>query len=144
LFLPDASGRNDSLPSSLNPGSVAGVAMRKSNWTPSIVPRGDDQTVYLVVNDLGRLGRVWSEADFEGTDFEAVVGDLLTGQYSDPVAVVSFNTAEGWSRDVSEDIAGELRMRCDLQLRDVPESLQDFVAKHEGHRGRQLTLRLAT
>jgi hypothetical protein len=118
--------------------------MRKSNWTPSIVPRADDQNVYLVVDDLGRLGRIWRETDFEGTDLETVIGDLLTGQYHNPVAVVSFNTAEGWSRDVSEDIAGELRIRCDLQLRDVPESLQNFVAKHEDHRGRQLTLRLAT
>jgi hypothetical protein len=32
--------------------------MRKSNWTPSIVPNGDRQNVYLVVDDLGRLGRV--------------------------------------------------------------------------------------
>ena len=31
--------------------------MRKSNWTPSIVPSGDDQTVYLVAEDFGRLGR---------------------------------------------------------------------------------------
>jgi hypothetical protein len=30
---------------------------------------------------------------------------------------VSFNTAEKWSQDVSEDIAHELRRRCDLQMR---------------------------
>jgi hypothetical protein len=35
--------------------------MRKSSWTPSIVPRADDQDVYLVVDDFGRLGRVWRE-----------------------------------------------------------------------------------
>jgi hypothetical protein len=52
--------------------------------------------------------------------------------------VVAFNTAEG----VSEDIAQELRRRCDLQLRDVPSTIQDFVERHEG-RDRQLTLRLA-
>jgi hypothetical protein len=55
--------------------------MRKSCWTPSIVPRRDDQDVYLVVDDLGRLGRVWREADFETTDYESVVTDLLEGQY---------------------------------------------------------------
>jgi hypothetical protein len=32
--------------------------MRKSNWTPSIVPRGDDQNIYLVADDLGRRGSV--------------------------------------------------------------------------------------
>jgi hypothetical protein len=31
--------------------------MRKSSWTPSIVPRGDDHDVYLVVDDLGRIDR---------------------------------------------------------------------------------------
>ena len=29
--------------------------MRKSNWTPSIVPRADDQDIYLVVDDLAGL-----------------------------------------------------------------------------------------
>jgi hypothetical protein len=93
--------------------------MRKSGWTPSIVPRGDDQNVYLVVDDLGRLGRVWREVDVEVTDLETVIQDLLEGQYSNPVRVVSFNTAEKWSQDVSADVAHELRRRCDLQARDV-------------------------
>jgi hypothetical protein len=78
--------------------------LRRSNWTPSIVPRGDDHDVYLVVDDLGRLGRVWREADYEATDLETVVSDLFTGQYNGADHVVSFNTAEGWSRDVSADI----------------------------------------
>jgi hypothetical protein len=69
--------------------------MRKSSWTPSIVPRGDDQTVYLVVDDLGQNGRVWREADEETTDLETVIGNLLSGQYKNPTRVVAFNTAEG-------------------------------------------------
>ena len=115
--------------------------MRKSNWTPSIVPSGDDQNVYLVVDDLGRLGRIWREADAETTDLETVILDLLEGQYKDPVRVVSFNTAEKWSQDVSGDIAHELRRRCDLQMRDVPFFLQDFVDRYEGrYRDVQLPL----
>src|SRR5882757_272954 len=106
--------------------------MRKSGWTPSIVPRGDDQNVYLVVDDLGRLGRVWREVDVEVTDLETVIQDLLEGQYSNPVRVVSFNTAEKWSQDVSADVAHELRWRCDLQMRDVPFFLPDFVDRYVG------------
>jgi hypothetical protein len=60
--------------------------MRKSNWTPSIVGR-DDQDAYLVV-DPGRLGRVWCEADVEATDFETVVMDLLDGQYKNPIGIL--------------------------------------------------------
>jgi hypothetical protein len=30
------------------------------------------------------------------------------------------------------DVAAELRQRCDLQLRDIPFLLQDFVDRYEG------------
>jgi hypothetical protein len=56
-----------------------------------------------MVDDLGRIGRVWREADYEATDFETVVTDLLDGQYKNPVGIFAFNTAEGRSRDVSAD-----------------------------------------
>jgi hypothetical protein len=114
--------------------------MRKA-WTPSIVPGGIDQNIYLVMDDLGRFGRVWREADAEHTDLETVIADLLGGHYSNPVGVFGFNPFEGWSQDVSEDVAQEVRRRCDLQGQDVPSLVQDFVERHEGHR--QLTLRLA-
>jgi hypothetical protein len=106
--------------------------MPRTGWPPSIVPKGDDQTVYLVVDDFGRNGRVYREADVESTDLKTVVGDLLDGQYKNPIRVVSFNTAEKWSQDVSADVAHELRHRCDLQMRDVPFFLQDFVDQYEG------------
>jgi hypothetical protein len=32
--------------------------MRRSNWTPSIVPRGDDQNIYLVMDDRKRCSAV--------------------------------------------------------------------------------------
>jgi hypothetical protein len=93
--------------------------MRRANWTPSIVPNGNDQTVYLVADDFGKPGRAWVEADLDTTDSETVIQDLLTGQYTNPIRVVAFNTVERWSQDVSEDVAHELRQRCDLQMRDV-------------------------
>jgi hypothetical protein len=116
--------------------------MRRSNWTPSIVPNADDQTVCLVADDFGKIGRAWREADFEATDVETVIQDLLEGQYQNPIRVIAFNTAERWAEDVSEDIAHELRRRCDLQLREIPSTLQAFVARYEGPDRRQLSLRL--
>src|ERR1700712_1879675 len=94
--------------------------MRKIGWTPSIIPNGEDETVYLVADDFGKPGRAWVEADYETTDLETVIQDLLTGQYKDPIRVVAFNTVERWSEDVSEDVAREIRRRFDLQLADVP------------------------
>ena len=114
--------------------------MSTIGWTPSIVPNGDDQTVYLVLDDLGG-SRVWRETDAETTDLETVIVDLLDGQYKNPSRVVGFNTSEGWSQDVSADVAKELRRRCDLQLRDIPFFLQDFVDRYEGrYRDFQLPL----
>ena len=37
--------------------------MRRSNWTPSIVPNGTDQTVYLVADDFGKIGRACQSLD---------------------------------------------------------------------------------
>jgi hypothetical protein len=54
--------------------------MRRSNWTPSIVPNSGDRNFYLVLDDLGRSGRIWPETDAETTDLETVTLDLLTGQ----------------------------------------------------------------
>jgi hypothetical protein len=53
--------------------------MRKFGWTPSIVPRGDDQTVNLVMDDLGQNRRVGREADEETIALKTVIQDLLTG-----------------------------------------------------------------
>jgi hypothetical protein len=98
--------------------------------SPSIVPR--DETVYLVEDDLGRLGRVWREADSEETDLETVLSDLLSGQYKDPLRVIAFNVGEGWSRDVSEDVARELRRRCDLAGLKIPAPMAEFIGRHDG------------
>lgn len=114
--------------------------MRRASWTPSIVPNGDDQNVYLVLDDLGR-SRIWPEVDADGTDLETVIADLLGGQFKNPVRVVGFNTSERWSEDVSADVAHELRRRCDERMRDIPFFLQDFVDRYEG-RYHDLQLRL--
>jgi hypothetical protein len=106
--------------------------MRQSNWTPSIVPNGDDQNVYIVLDDFGRNGYAYRETDVERADLEAVIMGMLEGEFKNPVRVVAFNTAEKWSQDVSGDVAHELRCRCDLQLRDVPFYLEEFVERHEG------------
>ena len=110
-----------------------------NNWTPSIVPTAD-QTVYLVLDDFGKHGRAWRETDVEQTDLEIIIADMLRGEYNDPVRIVGFNTAEGWSRDVSEDVAAEIRHRCDLQATDVPANLEGFIGLHENRDRRQLRL----
>ena len=77
--------------------------MPRTGWTPSIVPYGADQTVYLVVDRFGGLGIAYRETDVERTDLETVITDLMSCQFNDPVRVVAFNTLEHWAQDVSRD-----------------------------------------
>jgi hypothetical protein len=114
----------------------------RRNWTPSIVPNGYDQTVYIVVDDFGPLGRSYRETAVEEGDLETTVSDLMSWQYSDPVRVVAFNIAERWAEDVSEDVAREILRRLDLAGDELSSSLDAFVERHIGPE-RQLTLRLA-
>jgi hypothetical protein len=52
-----------------------------------------------------------------------MIRNLLEGQYKNPVRIVAFNTAEGWPRDVTTDIADdtwsmiESSQACDKQER---------------------------
>src|SRR3569623_1762509 len=88
---------------------------------------------------------IFHERVVEATDLETVISDMLTGQYSDPLRVLSFIPFEKWSEDVSEDVAREIQLRCDLQLDDVPSSLQGFVDDQLGpDRGKQLALKLVS
>jgi hypothetical protein len=108
--------------------------------TPLLVPYGADQTVYLVVDSFGEGGTVYRETEVERTDLEAIIGDLMSGQFNDPVRVVAFNTLEYWSEDVSADVAAEIQTRCDIDGEPVPEHIRDFVERH-ARSTRQLPLR---
>ena len=89
--------------------------------SPSIIP-GIDRDVYLVLDDFGRIGWAWRETDVEDTDYETVINDLLEGQFANPVRVIGFNTAEGWSKDVSEDVRGSCDNAAALRTESCPIS----------------------
>jgi hypothetical protein len=111
--------------------------------SPSIVPDPDDRDIYLVLDEFGgRIGRAWRETDEGRTDREIVITDLMTGQYSDPVRVIAFNTAQGWSRDVTNDIADELAKWFSERDREIPPTLEDFIQRHRTVMSEQLPLPL--
>ena len=97
--------------------------MRRS---PSIMPQDADHDTYVVLDASGVwLGRTWPETDDED-DRETLIRDLLDGQYGHPVRIVSFNTAEGWSRVVTTEIAAELQRRW-AAGEAIPPSLQHLL-----------------
>jgi hypothetical protein len=100
--------------------------------SPSIAPNGLERDVYLVLDDFGSLGRVWRETDEAGTNRTWMIRNLLEGQYANPVRIVAFNTAEGWSRDVTLDVADELR-RSYPEFDEVPASVLRFLEMTNRH-----------
>ena len=97
----------------------------------TIVRQPEDRDTYLVLDSLGEIGLGWRETGEADTERGALLQDLLDGQYEDPVRIVAFNLAEGWSRDVTEDVADELRERC-ADLDETPAYLEDFLERHPG------------
>jgi hypothetical protein len=94
--------------------------------SPSIAPHGPDQDTYMVLDDFGSLGRAWRETDEAEANRATLVRNLLDERYESPVRIVAFNTAGGWSRDVTGDIADELCRRY-VEFDEVPESVLTFL-----------------
>jgi hypothetical protein len=74
---------------------------------PTLVP-SEQETVYLVLEDFGKLGRIWREIDEADANEAAVIAGILAGEYENPARVVAFNTGGNWARDVTEQIAAKL------------------------------------
>jgi len=54
--------------------------------------------------------------------------------------VVAFNTGEGWSRDVSEELADEIVQQCAQDGDKVSPLLRGVVERHGNSRTKQLAL----
>ncbi len=102
--------------------------MTETNCSSNIVPYGADQTLYLVVDSFGE-GATRRELEIERANLEATICELMLGQFNDPLRVIAFNTLEHWSEDVSAEIALEIQSRCDMDGRDLPEHIKDFVER---------------
>jgi hypothetical protein len=63
-----------------------------------------------------------------------LIRNLLEGQYEELVRIVAFNTAQGWSRDVTVDIVDELRRRY-VEYDDVSESVLKFLEATNRRKG---------
>jgi hypothetical protein len=77
---------------------------------------------------------------FGEIDRETVIKDIIDAQHIDPFQVVPFNIRKRWSKDVSADIAAEVRRRFEIKDENVPSHLQSFFEHYTG-RSRQLSLR---
>ena len=77
-------------------GGVGISMVGRNPGSPSVasaVPQSYDGSVMCRVP----LPAAWREADYETTELEKVIQDLLTGQYGSPIRAVAFNRAGRWS-----------------------------------------------
>ena len=95
--------------------------------TPSLAPDFNFDA-YLVVDELETCS-VYREADeFEANRGE-VIQQITEGQFHKAVRVIAFNIAEGWSRDVTEDIANEIMDHALRKAEHLSRSAQEFVER---------------
>jgi len=96
----------------------------------SVVPNTEHVT-YLLLDEIGSYGPIWREMS-DGEANEATILDWIAqGQFDNPLRVVAFNTEEGWSRDVTQEIATKL---LDLNQNGVAlgAAARDFVNRVTG------------
>jgi hypothetical protein len=96
--------------------------------SPSIVP-GFDTDVYLVLDDFGKIGRAYVEVDEEQADRPTIIRRLIEGQYNNPARIVAFNTSQGWSRDVSAEIAGQIKERSERKGEELSPGLSEWIER---------------
>jgi hypothetical protein len=102
------------------------------NQTPLAPHEPFDVTVHIVLNDFGPLGRAYVETDEAEADEATIIESILGGEYSHPVRVIAFNTAEGWARDVTEDIAQALLSKAQGEHRPISIVVQEFLVRTLG------------
>lgn len=87
------------------------------------------ETVYLVLDDFGKLGRIWREIDEAEANEAAVIAGILMGEYEHPVRVVAFNTNEAWARDVTDEVAAKLVKTARDQDYALSATARQFVKR---------------
>ena len=97
-----------------------------------LAPREPDVIVHIVLNDFGPLGSAYVETDEAEADEVTIIENILSGQYSHPLRVIAFNTAEGWARDVTEDIARAVLVKACDEDRSIGIAVQEFLVRALG------------
>jgi len=91
-----------------------------------------DVIVHLVLDQFrGRLGRAYRETDENEADENTIIENIINGEYSHPVRVVAFNTHEGWSRDVTQEIGLKL-LDLSREGRVLGAAAREFVERVTG------------
>ena len=90
----------------------------------------NDADFYLVIEGFGDRGPSFLETDVAQADRATIVSNMISGESRDPLRVVAFNTVEGWSRDVSEEIAYDVLDRAYNADTTLSAAAKRFTDRH--------------
>jgi len=88
-----------------------------------------DAILHIVECRFGKV-RYFREMDLADADHEMLIRDFLSGEFDHPCRVIAFNTGEGWSRDVSEDIARTVVERACQGAQALANGVRAFCERH--------------
>jgi hypothetical protein len=97
---------------------------------PTLAPT-NNVSVYLVLEHFGKPGNAWREIDEAEANEAAVIVGILTGENEHPLRVVAFNTDEGWSHDVTSEVALKLSEAAAREDCSLGYSAREFVERAE-------------
>lgn len=86
----------------------------------------------FILCDYGTYGLEWRAAAPERASRDAVTADILSGQIDDEiVTIIEANPAEGWSRDITEAVAGDIYDQCIRKGADPSRAAIDFMSSNK-------------
>jgi hypothetical protein len=91
-----------------------------------------DFNMHLVLCDFGTSGVAYVETDPSEADETTIVRNIINGQYDRPKQVLALNPAEGWCRDVSEDIARRVLQVAEKERSTLTPGTRAFLEDQLG------------
>src|SRR4051812_39235115 len=91
-------------------------------------PRRLNAALHFVLCDFGQLGRAFVETSPENANREAVIRDIVAGQYDRPLRVLALNPVAGWSSDVTHGIAAAVAATAHRRGVELTAGTREFIA----------------
>lgn len=95
---------------------------------PPLVPDAPDAgPLHFVLCDFDQAGIAFAETRPQFADEATILGDMVSGQYKSPLAVIAVDLVAGTSRDVSAEMARKVELAAVIDGRTLSNGVQAFV-----------------
>ena len=91
-----------------------------------------DRQFYLVIETWKDGEFFFAEETAMQLSLEVLITQLSDGQFHKPQCVIEFNPVEGWSRDISEDVAEKWWSKISGDFDPKADAVPEFIDEHIG------------